>query len=55
MGMTGAGAATGLVIGWFATQGMAPDTSSGPAPPVQLQPTVTPVPGGAALGVVGAM
>jgi hypothetical protein len=55
MALTGGGAAAGLVAGWLATRSMAPDNSAGPTPVVVVQPTITPVPGGAALGVVGAM
>lgn len=55
MALTGGGAAAGLVAGWLATRGMAPDNSAGPVPAVTVQPAITPMPGGAALGVVGAM
>jgi hypothetical protein len=55
MALSGGGAAAGLVIGWLATNGMAPDNSAGPIPIVNAQPTITPVPGGAALGFAGTM
>jgi hypothetical protein len=55
MALTAGGAATGLVVGWLATSGMAPDHSAGPIPAVNVQPTITPVPGGAALGFAGTM
>lgn len=55
MALTAGGASTGLVVGWLATRGMAQDNSAGPMPSVVVQPTITPVPGGAALGVAGSM
>lgn len=56
-GLAAAGAVTGLAVGWWATSGMPADRpgESRPAPPVSIHPTVHPVQGGAALGLVGAM
>jgi hypothetical protein len=55
MAMTSGGAASGLVAGWLATQGMQRDYSAAPIPAIQVQPALTPVPGGAALGFAGSM
>ena len=55
MALTAGGAATRLVLGWLATRGMAQDNSAGPMPTGVVQPTITPLPGGAALGVAGSM
>lgn len=54
-GLAAAGIGAGIAAGWLATSGMgreAPDASA--APRAAVQPTVLPVPAGAALGIGGA-
>ena len=56
MSITAAGAATGLGVGWFATQGMTSDRpTTARAPHLDIQPTISPVAGGGVIGVTGVM
>lgn len=57
LGLTGLGVAAGLGVAWAATSGMPADRleekNAGPASALAIRPSLTPVPGGATLGVGG--
>jgi hypothetical protein len=56
LGAAGLGAAAGLGLGWWLTDGMkAAEPKRRPISNVSVAPLLLPVPGGAALGVMGAM
>lgn len=56
-GVAALGIASGLAVAWYATRGIAPDRPEDRAKPETLtfEPTMTPVKGGATLGVVGSL
>lgn len=55
-GLAALGAGAGVALGWIVTAGMAADRpTEAPKAGVVLSPSIVPVPGGASLGVVGAL
>lgn len=52
-GLAAGGAALGLAVGWLVTSGMKKETPETAPPRVIVQPSLTPVAGGATLGVAG--